>query len=178
MHHFCGPDSVLMAPGGGIVFPSRLQIVYFLNKMQNSANSFSLCHVLRWISVGLLISCTAWAITPLQGIQDRPAISGPHPSTEPAVPDGIVATTCHLWLRFYQTWISVVSRSPCRMEPSCSNYALQAIQKHGPAIGVVMTADRLLHEADEQKAMRVVRSPGNAYCPDPVSNNDFWWYKQ
>ena len=64
------------------------------------------------------------------------------------------------------------------MDPSCSRYSLLAIQKHGAAIGIVMTADRLLHEADEQKISREVRTAGQAFCLDPVSNNDFWWYEK
>ena len=90
--------------------------------------------------------------------------------------DNFAMLTCYMWLGFYQNWLSVLSRSPCRMEPSCSNYAIQAIKEHGAGIGIIMTADRLIHEVDEQKARRIVRSPGKAFCPDSVSNNDFWWY--
>ncbi|MFO7535379.1 MAG: membrane protein insertion efficiency factor YidD [Kiritimatiellia bacterium] len=79
------------------------------------------------------------------------------------------------WLAFYQNWMGVISRSHCRMDPSCSNFSIAAIHKHGSAIGIMMTADRLLHEADEQKQNRFVISSGLASCPDPVSNNDFWW---
>ena len=81
-----------------------------------------------------------------------------------------------IWLAFYQHGLSVVSNSKCRMLPSCSNYSIQAIRKHGSLIGIMMTCDRLLHEADEQKLHRVVYTRGLAFCPDPVSNNDFWWY--
>lgn len=79
------------------------------------------------------------------------------------------------WLSFYQNWLSVVSQSHCRMAPSCSNFSIEAIHEHGAALGIMMTADRLLHEADEQKQNRFVLSSGLASCPDPVSNNDFWW---
>ena len=32
----------------------------------------------------------------------------------------------------------------CRFEPSCSSYALQALQQHGAAIGVTLATGRLL----------------------------------
>jgi len=41
---------------------------------------------------------------------------------------------------------------------------------------IVMTADRLLHEADEQSKHLIVIETGKALCLDPVENNDFWWY--
>lgn len=115
-----------------------------------------------------------WSVLP-----ERPVFkSPPPPSIRADWSESTSGIACRTWLAFYQNWLGVVSRSHCRMEPSCSNFAIQAIQRHGAAIGVMMTGDRLLHEADEQKARRIVSSWGIAYCPDPVSNNDFWWYKQ
>lgn len=132
---------------------------------------------LRYSYLLFLLATTVAAEAPWSTTADSPTFAGPAPAKIPLL-DGTAGATCRFWLRFYQTWIGTVTRSPCRMEPSCSNYALQAIQKHGASIGIVMAADRLLHEADEQKAMRVVRAPGRAFCPDPVCNNDFWWYKR
>jgi putative component of membrane protein insertase Oxa1/YidC/SpoIIIJ protein YidD len=83
--------------------------------------------------------------------------------------------TARGWIAFYQQYLSVFIQSQCRMLPSCSAYGLQAIDRHGALVGIVMTADRLLHEGDEQRLNRFVRTAGVSYCPDPVSNNDFWW---
>lgn len=113
-----------------------------------------------------------WSASPAHPALSAPSTPGPEEIASTA------ELAAQIWLRFYQNWIGVVSRSKCRMEPSCSHYSLQAIRKHGAGIGIVMTADRLLHEADEQKLSRVVRTAGQAFCPDPVSNNDFWWYKK
>jgi hypothetical protein len=64
------------------------------------------------------------------------------------------------------------------MYPTCSQYGIQAMHKHGPLIGIVMTADRLMHEADERD-FAPARKVGNRYrFIDPVENNDFWWYKK
>lgn len=50
-----------------------------------------------------------------------------------------------LWLiKFYQKYISPLSRPHCRYYPTCSNYMLQAIEKHGPLAGLVMGIARIL----------------------------------
>ena len=41
---------------------------------------------------------------------------------------------------FFKAWLG----SACRFEPSCSAYALQALQQHGAAKGTLLTARRLL----------------------------------
>jgi putative membrane protein insertion efficiency factor len=41
---------------------------------------------------------------------------------------------------FFKAWIG----SACRFEPSCSAYALQALERHGAAQGGWLTAARLL----------------------------------
>jgi hypothetical protein len=61
------------------------------------------------------------------------------------------------------------------MYPTASGFMGQAVGKHGMLIGVMMTADRLLHEWDEQaRAPRIVRN-GVSRTYDPVEANDFWW---
>jgi len=117
-----------------------------------------------------------WSVASQCPVLDAPSDPAPVPVTPRFLTDSTAANTCRIWLGFYQHGMRAVSHSKCPMEPSCSNYAIQAIHKHGPLIGIMMTGDRLLHELDEQKLQRIVRSPGKAFCPDPVSNNDFWWY--
>ncbi len=94
---------------------------------------------------------------------------------EPEVPP--IAATPFLWsIRFFQTFISPVDGDRCPMYPTCSAYGVQAFKKHGPLIGVIMTADRLIHELDEQR-YAPLRKFGNRFrFDDPVSNNDFWWF--
>ncbi len=90
-----------------------------------------------------------------------------------------MAATPFIWLlKIYQNFISPVKGDRCPMYPTCSAYSVQAVQKHGPVIGIVMTADRLIHESDEP-AFVPSKKVGDRYrFIDPVENNDFWWYKK
>lgn len=47
-------------------------------------------------------------------------------------------------IRGYQKYISVLTRPHCRYYPTCSNYALQAVQKHGAFKGIIMGAARII----------------------------------
>ena len=47
-------------------------------------------------------------------------------------------------VRFYRLFFKAWVGSACRFEPSCSAYALQALERHGPGAGSWLTASRLL----------------------------------
>ncbi len=47
-------------------------------------------------------------------------------------------------IRFYQNYISDLRLGRCAFEPSCSQYALDAIEEHGLFEGAALAADRLL----------------------------------
>lgn len=49
-----------------------------------------------------------------------------------------------LFIRFYQRFVSPAFPPSCRFYPSCSEYAVQAIRKHGPFKGTLMAVWRLL----------------------------------
>jgi putative membrane protein insertion efficiency factor len=80
-------------------------------------------------------------------------------------------------IRFYQHHVSPVIGDRCQMYPSCSSYAVEAIKKHGCLIGSVMTSDRLIHETKETDHAPLIEKEGDYGYYDPVSGNDFWWYK-
>jgi uncharacterized protein len=46
-------------------------------------------------------------------------------------------------LRIYQTVVSPLTGPTCRYYPSCSSYALQAVQRHGAVRGTWLAARRL-----------------------------------
>ncbi|AZB44092.1 membrane protein insertion efficiency factor YidD [Bacillus sp. FJAT-42376] len=47
-------------------------------------------------------------------------------------------------IRFYQKFISPMTPPSCRFYPTCSNYGLEAIQKHGAIKGSWLTVLRIL----------------------------------
>ena len=49
-----------------------------------------------------------------------------------------------LLIKVYQIFISPYLGNNCRFYPSCSNYAIQAIEKHGVILGIKMSIIRVL----------------------------------
>jgi len=48
-----------------------------------------------------------------------------------------------LLIKFYQRTISVLLPPSCRFTPSCSNYAIEALRKHGLFKGSFLTIKRI-----------------------------------
>jgi putative component of membrane protein insertase Oxa1/YidC/SpoIIIJ protein YidD len=85
----------------------------------------------------------------------------------------------NMFIRFFQDHISAVDGNRCCMTPSCSEYAAQAVKKHGPVIGWIMACDRLVRcGRDEVRVSPHVCINGQEFVSDPVSANDFWWFKK
>ncbi len=55
----------------------------------------------------------------------------------------LVAWPMLLLIRFYQRYISPLTPPSCRFTPTCSQYALEAIRRHGPFKGGWLTLKRL-----------------------------------
>lgn len=47
-------------------------------------------------------------------------------------------------LRLYKTFLSPLLPPSCRFTPTCSEYALEAVEKHGAITGMWMALKRLL----------------------------------
>ncbi len=47
-------------------------------------------------------------------------------------------------IRFYQKYISPMKRTKCPYIPSCSNYALEALERHGAVKGSLLAVWRIL----------------------------------
>lgn len=47
------------------------------------------------------------------------------------------------WVRAYQYLISPYTPSSCRFVPTCSEYAVEALKKHGPIKGTMLAAKRI-----------------------------------
>jgi hypothetical protein len=74
--------------------------------------------------------------------------------------------------------ISSVDGDRCSMYPTCTDYAIQAIRKHGFFIGSVMASDRLIHESDESGLTAKIEIGNRVRAYDPIRANDFWWYRE
>ncbi|MBI5968316.1 MAG: membrane protein insertion efficiency factor YidD [Deltaproteobacteria bacterium] len=79
---------------------------------------------------------------------------------------------------FFQKYISPVDGDRCPSYPTCSQYALEVVGKHGFLMGLVMSSDRLIHESDEIQGAPLIFVHGAYRYYDPVENNDFWWDKK
>ncbi|MDI6753919.1 MAG: membrane protein insertion efficiency factor YidD [Thermodesulfobacteriota bacterium] len=79
---------------------------------------------------------------------------------------------------FFKNYISPVDGDRCPSYPSCSQYALEAVRKHGALVGLVMAFGRLLHESDEIYRAPLIKINDSFRYYDPVENNDFWWDKK
>ena len=47
-------------------------------------------------------------------------------------------------IRFYQRFVSPYTPPSCRFVPTCSQYALEALRKHGPVKGLYLAVRRIL----------------------------------
>lgn len=56
---------------------------------------------------------------------------------------GIIALTA--LVRFYQKFISPICPGCCRFQPTCSQYMIEALQKHGVFKGLFLGIKRILH---------------------------------
>ena len=82
-------------------------------------------------------------------------------------------------IEFYRNHISAIDGDRCRMHPTCSAYAKEAIEKHGPIVGWIMTCDRLVRcGRDETRLSPKVIIGKTPYTNDPVESNDFWWFEK
>lgn len=78
-------------------------------------------------------------------------------------------------VRFFRTNISKVDGNRCPMYPTCSQYAEQALAKHGAIVGLLLFVDRLFHEWSETSIAPSVWVYGVERYWDPLEENDFWF---
>jgi putative membrane protein insertion efficiency factor len=65
-------------------------------------------------------------------------------------PLSLAQKSCRAAIRFFQIYISPIDGPRSSFYPTSSQYALEAIQKHGVLKGIGMGCDRLLRENDEK----------------------------
>lgn len=138
----------------------------FLQRMSLSmALLYTLC-------IGQTAVALAAGANPMRAPQS--VVHPPRPSAATAtvaLPTGVFDRL----LRFYQQVISEVDGARSNMYPTGSDYARRVIKKHGVALGIVLTAERLLHEGNEKQVSPRIRKYGIWRTYDPVEANDWWW---
>lgn len=66
-------------------------------------------------------------------------------------------------IRLYQRYISPLTPPSCRYTPTCSQYAIEAIRKHGPLKGLYLGIRRILR-----------CHPWGGHGYDPVPDHFHW----
>jgi putative component of membrane protein insertase Oxa1/YidC/SpoIIIJ protein YidD len=80
-------------------------------------------------------------------------------------------------IQFYRNYLSGTDGNRCPMYPSCSQYCMDALKKHGAFLGWIMCSDRLMRcGRDETKLSPPILINGETLSFDPADNNDFWWH--
>jgi hypothetical protein len=132
----------------------------------------------RWVIVSMILAFGLgpweWTVAadPFKGPwSPAPGRPVPSPALETAVPKLAVRGALTAWRQVLTR--ADGPRSP--MYPTASAYLGQTAAKHGMVIGIMMTADRLMHEWDEQQRAPRIVMYGVPRAYDPVEANDFWW---
>lgn len=78
-------------------------------------------------------------------------------------------------LRLYKRWLSPVFPPSCRYVPTCSEYAMEAVERYGTLRGVMMAAWRVLrcHPLAKGGLDPVLKNPkrGPDYAHDESAHN-------
>ena len=74
-------------------------------------------------------------------------------------------------VRFFQTQISPIDGARCSFSPTCSQFGYGAVHDHGPLLGIVLTADRLMRCSYWTEAGPDYLRLPNGALHDPVANN-------
>jgi hypothetical protein len=130
--------------------------------------SFFLCLVLVLLVCG---SANAVYAEPFKGPWQARDTCPSDQERKVVIPLGIL-------VEFHRNYLSPIDGKECPMYPSCSEYSLLCLRKHGALVGWMMSCDRLLHEPDEMREAPLIYVNGQARFHDPVENNDFWWHSE
>lgn len=125
-------------------------------------------------AICLLTACITLTPTPSAAKQWQPWGQAPVPH-QPAPAETL--NPLKQGVRFFQRYISVVDSPRCPMYPTCSAYAIQALDKHGSVLGSFITVDRLLHETNPLEQKHPLTGYDRPRFYDPLSANDFWLSK-
>ena len=88
--------------------------------------------------------------------------------------DSLTGKPAQWMITFYRKQISPALGRRCSLVPSCSEYAMQSLKKHG-ALGVAMIGDRTIREPDVvAEKGSPVRIGNKQFYKDSVKEHDWW----
>ncbi len=143
----------------------------------------NLLHVIRFLAAVVIPAAALFCAQ--AALADETLLRGPRKTVragvetkEPATGKvGILEEIASAPVLFYQHFLGHHWGQSCAYYPSCSNYALLAIRKHGALVGSMMAFDRFQHEADEARTSPLILTGGQIKVHDTLENNDYWWYR-
>ena len=101
----------------------------------------------------------------------KSALISPSPEVAGGVESSMVRSALLGSVRFFQKRISPIDGPRCSFSPTCSQFGHEAVHDHGPLLGVVMTADRLMRCTYwTTSGPDYLRLPNGALS-DPVAKN-------
>lgn len=126
----------------------------------------------------ILVLLLCWGVTwPAQAGMRGPEDFAPHYPRSPESASLAPASLPAQWglglIRGFQVLLSPLDGPRSPSYPTGSAYGKDALQQHGLFWGVILTADRLLHEADVPLGP-LVEQHGVLRFYDPLSRNDHW----
>lgn len=77
----------------------------------------------------------------------------------------------------YQKYVTAIDGRDCPSFPSCSTYAVQAVQRFGLFRGTLLAIDRLIHESDQIYRGPFIKTAKGLRLYDPIESNIFWMKK-
>ena len=125
--------------------------------------------VLLLLLLGAALPATATAVAagmrgPRQPLEGRPAAIA-SPVAPAAARQALLVP-----IRWFQQYVSPMDGPRCQFAPTCSTFGYTAVRDHGPGLGILMTADRLLRCSHLTEARAYPRRPDGRLA-DPVVSN-------
>jgi len=129
------------------------------------------CRRLLWLlflAAGLVLGQSGACLA--TGMNGPPKPLSNRPNTAPEKVTAGLSQPLLNAIRFFQKYVSPIDGVRCQFSPTCSAFGHQAIDRHGPWLGVLMTADRLVRCGYGIDTDTYPRLP-NGRLADPVAAN-------
>jgi len=128
----------------------------------------NLCSLLVALLLCTALPATAAAVTAgMRGPQQ--SLAGPA-AVAPPVASAASRQALLVPIRWFQQYVSPMDGPRCQFAPTCSSFGYTAVRDHGPGLGILMTADRLLRCSHLTEARAYPRLPDGRLA-DPVVSN-------